>query len=204
MQTVATAAEQLTASISEITRQVGQSSSIAQKACEHARRTDGMVRVLADGAQKIGTVAGLIGTIAARTNLVALNATIEAARAGDAGKGFAVVASEVKSLAIQIARTAEEIDDQIHQIRETTGEAVTSIQRIVAIIEEVTTIITAMAAAIEEQGSAMHEIVRNVQQAAIGTRSVSATIVGVSQAANETGSAASRVLGASAALARRR
>ena len=72
VQTVASAAEQLTASISEITRQVAQSSKIAGKAFDDARRTDGVVRALAEGAKKIGDVVGLINTIAAQTNLLPL------------------------------------------------------------------------------------------------------------------------------------
>jgi methyl-accepting chemotaxis protein len=103
VQTVASAAEELTSSIGEISRQVAQSAEITGRAVEGARRTDTIVRALADGAQQIEHVAELISSIAGQTNLLALNATIEAARAGEAGRGFAVVASEVKSLASQTA-----------------------------------------------------------------------------------------------------
>ena len=117
VQTVASAAEELSASISEIARQVAQSSEITNQAVEDANRTDVIVKTLAEGAQKIGDVVGLISTIAGQTNLLALNATIEAARAGEAGKGFAVVASEVKSLANQTAKATEEIRQQVAQIQ---------------------------------------------------------------------------------------
>ena len=70
VQTVAAATEQLTASIGEITRQVSQSSQIAETAVQNARHTDGVVRALAEGAQKIGAVVGLINTIASQTNLL--------------------------------------------------------------------------------------------------------------------------------------
>jgi methyl-accepting chemotaxis protein len=49
VQTVATAAEELSTSISEISRQVAQSSNIAARAVDSARRTDTIVRALADG-----------------------------------------------------------------------------------------------------------------------------------------------------------
>ena len=75
------------------------------------------MQALAEGAEKIGHVVGLITNIAGQTNLLALNATIEAARAGDAGKGFAVVASEVKSLANQTTKATEEIGIRIAQIQ---------------------------------------------------------------------------------------
>ena len=200
VQTVASAAEELTASIHEISRQVAQSAKITGKAVEDARRTDTIVRALADGAQKIGDVVQLIAGIASQTNLLALNATIEAARAGDAGKGFAVVASEVKSLAGQTAKATEEIGTQIRQIQDATGEAVQAIKAIGATIDEVNVIASNIAAAVEEQGVATAEIARNVQQTAASTQEVTATIAGVSQAANDTGAAAGQVLGAASGL----
>ena len=113
---VASASEELTASIGEIGRQVTQSSRITAKAVDDAKHTDSIVHALAEGAEKIGAVVSLITDIASQTNLLALNATIEAARAGDAGKGFAVVASEVRSLATQTGKATQEIDAQIMQI----------------------------------------------------------------------------------------
>jgi methyl-accepting chemotaxis protein len=200
VQTVAAAAEELTASIHEISRQVAQSSRITERAVQDARRTDTIVRALANGAQKIGDVVQLITGIAAQTNLLALNATIEAARAGDAGKGFAVVASEVKSLANQTAKATEEIGSQIAQIQSATGEAVQAIQAIGVTIDEVSAIASNIAAAVEEQGAATAEIARNVQQTAASTQAVTATIAGVSQAANDTGAAAGEVLGSASGL----
>jgi methyl-accepting chemotaxis protein len=200
--TVAAAAEQLTSSISEISRRVTQSTKITGQAVADARRTDVIVRALAEGAEKIGHVVGLITNIAGQTNLLALNATIEAARAGDAGKGFAVVASEVKSLANQTAKATEEIGVQIAQIQSATKEAVDAIRGITGTIEEVSSISMSIAAAVEEQGAATAEIARNVQQTAHSAREVTVNIGGVSQAATETGAAAAQVLSAAGDLSR--
>jgi methyl-accepting chemotaxis protein len=131
VQTVASAAEELAASISEISRQVTQSAKMTGKAVTDARRTDSIVQALAEAARKIGDVIGLITSIAGQTNLLALNATIEAARAGEAGKGFAVVASEVKNLANQTARATEEIASQVTHMQSATREAVGAISAIV-------------------------------------------------------------------------
>jgi methyl-accepting chemotaxis protein len=202
VQTVAAAAEELASSISEISRQVAQSAKVADKALDDARRTDTVVQALADSANKIGEVVGLISNIAGQTNLLALNATIEAARAGDAGKGFAVVASEVKNLATQTGKATDDISRQITQIQSATKEAVDSIRGIGATISEISQIAAAIAAAVEEQGAATQEIARNVQEAASGTQEVSSNIVGVSQGANDTGSAAGEVLSAAGDLSR--
>ena len=202
VQTVATASEELASSIAEIARQVAQSATIAGKAKDDAARTDRVVQALAEGAQKIGEVVGLISSIAGQTNLLALNATIEAARAGDAGKGFAVVASEVKNLATQTAKATEDIARQIAQIQSVTKEAVTSIQAIGSTIGEVSEIAASIAAAVEEQGSATQDIARNVQQASAGTQEVTLNITGVSAGANDTGAAAGQVLGAAGELSR--
>jgi len=148
---VAGAAEELSASISEVSTQVAKAAGIARAANEAAQRTDATVRGLAGSARKIGDVVGLISNIAGQTNLLALNATIEAARAGDAGKGFAVVASEVKSLASQTAKATDEIAAQIAAMQKVTSEAVVALHGITETIAELDRVAAAIAGAVEQQ-----------------------------------------------------
>ena len=199
---VAAASEQLSASISEIGRQVAESTRITSQAVSDVQRTDGIVRTLAEGADRIGQVVGLIANIAGQTNLLALNATIEAARAGDAGKGFAVVASEVKSLATQTAKATEDIGKQIGQIQAATNEVVTAIRDITTTIEKVSEIATAIAGAVQELGATTQEISRNVAHAAMATQDVTSHIGGVSKSGIETDSAAANVLAAAIGLSK--
>ncbi|MBR0848364.1 HAMP domain-containing protein [Bradyrhizobium diazoefficiens] len=200
VQTVAAAAEELNTSIREINRQVEQATRATEQAVATVKETDGTMRALADGADRIGEVIGLITSIAGQTNLLALNATIEAARAGESGRGFAVVASEVKNLASQTAKATEEISTQITEIQGATQKAVTAIDGIVKTIEEVSSINRVIAAAIEEQNKATAEIASTVQNTAQATSTVTRNIATVSSAANETGRAASGVLQAAANL----
>src|SRR4029077_8498761 len=86
---IASAADELSASVNEIDRQVAQSNAIATKAVNEVESTNLAVKELDEAAARIGDVVKLITDIAEQTNLLALNATIEAARAGEAGRGFA-------------------------------------------------------------------------------------------------------------------
>src|SRR5262245_47799327 len=124
VETAASAAEELLASIGEISRQLEQTHGLVGNAVSDAATSNEEIGGLAKAAQKIGDVVKLIQDVAGQTNLLALNATIEAARAGDAGRGFAVVASEVKSLAVQTGRATEEIAGQIAAVQGSTRAAV--------------------------------------------------------------------------------
>ncbi|WP_353654333.1 methyl-accepting chemotaxis protein [Azospirillum sp. A1-3] len=194
VQTVAAATEELTGSIGEISRQVGQSSEIAREAVGIAERANVKVGGLAEAVERIGAVVELINSIASQTNLLALNATIEAARAGEAGRGFAVVASEVKALATQTAKATDDIAAQVAGIQSMTGDAVGELQQVVRVIGHINEVTTSIASAVEEQGAATREISRNIQQAAQGTQTVSNSIGGVNRAANESGKVAYEVL----------
>ncbi len=185
-QTVAGAADQLAASIQEIGGQVGQSTASVTRAVEAGRVTRSTIEALNEKVGRIGTVADMIGDIAAKTNLLALNATIEAARAGDAGKGFAVVASEVKQLATQTALSTQEIARHIGEVREATAASATAVGRIEQTISEIDAISGSIAAAVEEQGAATTEIARSVAETTGAAHVMTSRIAEVSGEADQT------------------
>ena len=202
VQAVAAAAEELSMSIAEISRQTESSVAVAARAVENSNHTSTRMTELSQAAVRIETVVALIREIAGRTNLLALNATIEAARAGAAGAGFAVVASEVKQLAAQTAKATGEIAVQIGGMQQATRELASAIEGIARIIDEMGAITTTISQAVDQQGLAASAIARNIQEAASGTAEASASIGHVSDAARKTGDAADAVLSAAGDLAR--
>ncbi len=199
--TAATATEEITSSVREISVQMQNSASMAKEAVDQANSATVRVSELSNAATRIGDIVNIINTIAGQTNLLALNATIEAARAGEAGRGFSVVASEVKSLAEQTAKATDEIGRQVGDIQRATEEAVVAIQQISSSIDQLSGISTTIAGAIEEQGAATQDVARSVQHAAQGARQVSSNIENIMRGAMETGSASEQVLSSAQTLA---
>ena len=177
---VAAAAQELDASIAEITRQAAQSSSEAEAAVERTEAANITVRQLAESSERIGEVVGLIEEIAAQTNLLALNATIEAARAGEAGRGFAVVAAEVKNLAQQTTKATGDITQQISTIQSTMRDAVEAIDGINSTIKQISSVSTSIAGAVGQQSSATADISRNVLLAAESMRTLGDSVAAIS------------------------
>ncbi|MEQ8331954.1 methyl-accepting chemotaxis protein [Nisaea sp.] len=187
--TIATAVEQLSASIREISVQTSSAQEMTSSSARDAQKAMGEATTLAKATEEVGGIIQLINDIAEQTNLLALNATIEAARAGNAGKGFAVVASEVKSLANQTAQATEEISSKISSIQNVAESMARIIGAVDSGMSSMDEIASGIAVAVEEQGSATDEISQNIAQAADGTKEVSQSMAQVDSCARDTGSA---------------
>jgi methyl-accepting chemotaxis protein len=184
---VSSAAEELMASISEITQEINSTARAAESAVDQIQAWDQMGASLLGASMRIGDFSKLINGIASKTSLLSLNATIEAARAGEAGKGFAVVANEVKSLANQTASAVGEIDVQTRAIQDASRSTADSIKEIGKMIGRVSESNVSISSAMEEQSTVTREVSRN--------------IVGVKDAAEDTGKNASNVLSEARILA---
>jgi DNA-binding ferritin-like protein len=185
-QSVSTATEEMTSSISEIAKNSAESARVASSAVALAETTNTIVGTLGESSAKIGQVVKVITTIAQQTNLLALNATIEAARAGAAGKGFAVVANEVKELAKATAKATEDIGHRIEAIQTDATNAVEAIGKIGAVIDRISDISNSIASAVEEQTAVTNEIARGTNEAARLSSEVSASLMSVADGKKKT------------------
>ncbi|AGH98918.1 methyl-accepting chemotaxis protein [Micavibrio aeruginosavorus] len=162
-QTVAAAVEEMSASISEISKNMA----LTTNSTEEIASTSVQASVAADqlmaATKSMEGIIQVIDEIAEQTNLLALNATIEAARAGDAGKGFAVVAGEVKALVGQTAKATEDVTKEIKNVQLASEALQSNIQGVSKSIDTVNKYVAGVASAIEEQSAVTREISSSTQ-----------------------------------------
>ncbi|PMK10303.1 methyl-accepting chemotaxis protein [Vibrio splendidus] len=205
---IATAAEELSLTISEVAQQ-------GTSTYEEARRSetsaeDGrsvivemvasiqqvstqmsdmsvQMNTLGSHGEQIGSVIKVIEDIAGQTNLLALNAAIEAARAGEFGRGFAVVADEVRALAERTTKATQEVSGIIQSIQSGTQEAVTYTQdncRLVEIgVEQSSGAVSALEAIVSGAGnvqSMVNSIATAAEEQTAVTKEIAADITAIS------------------------
>ena len=172
MESVAAGAEELNASVREISAAMSKSRETAMAAVDRVENADQQAQRLSEAAESMSSIVQLIGDITGQINLLALNATIESARAGEAGRGFAVVASEVKNLANQAKQATDKIEQEIGNLNGISGDVVDALGSIKKAIQEVSEYVTSTAAAVEEQSTVTSEMSNGMQQAAAEAASI--------------------------------
>ncbi len=196
---VATAVEEMNATIIEVARNAGDASETAHSAQETARigasQVQDVITVmdnvstkaaqlknemddLGTQAEGIGRIMVVINDIADQTNLLALNAAIEAARAGEAGRGFAVVADEVRKLAEKTMQATNEVNSYIGAIQESARKNMTATEETTSVIAKATTMS-------HEAGDSLEKILRLVESTDDQIRSIASASEQQSSASEE-------------------
>ncbi len=192
----ASALQQVTASMDEVTQrtkdnatQASQANTLVNSVKDMAAAGNDQMKSMIQAMDSINesseTISKIIKTIddiSFQTNILALNAAVEAARAGEAGKGFAVVAEEVRNLAAKSAsaagETAEMIEDSIHKVANGTKiveETAKSLDAIVRSIDEIVGLISNIAVSSNDQSTAIFQIDQAISQVSTVVQTNAAT-----------------------------
>jgi methyl-accepting chemotaxis protein len=164
LEEIASAMEQMTASVQHSADNVRRTEEIADIAASDAEASGQVVSEAVGAMKDIAEKVSIIEEIARQTNLLALNAAIEAASAGQHGKGFAVVASEVRKLAERSAVAARKIGEQSVTSVDVAERAGAMLAKLVPDIRQTAELMREISAAVQEQGAGTGEINRALQQ----------------------------------------
>ena len=192
----ASAVQELTATIAEISDKISINAQNAEKtraivaemndrvmeSNEHMKNNTAAMDKIRAASDKIAVIIGSIEDVADQTALLALNASIEAARAGEHGKGFGVVATQVGALADQSSEAARNTKDLIQNailaVEEGIQYANSTADSLITVVENAKTVNDSMkeiAIASDDQAVAASQISEGINQIAEVVESNSAT-----------------------------
>ncbi|MCG9545975.1 methyl-accepting chemotaxis protein [Vibrio sp. Isolate33] len=218
---VATATEELSATVNEVAAKTQQTASSAKLVDEQSQ--EGLSTVqnsyhsieklaseindlaekithLHESSNNINSVIDVIKSVAEQTNLLALNAAIEAARAGEQGRGFAVVADEVRTLAQRTQESTLEIEGFISSLQSDVQTAFNVIDnskkmssKAVEDSKEVEHTLQSISAAISEIFSMTEQIATATEEQAVVTQDIAQNVMAVEQKSTESTTGATQI-----------